>query len=303
MLRPPPPRVHAYPAMKKTAFWITLAATACALQGCSQSTDGAVETTDPVPTTEIFHKELLQVPVGSTDVRQEDAPYTVEDFPQLKITVLEEGEGEDVVGYGDTGSFHLVGKLSSGREFENTRPFGPRDVTLTDGGALKGLVLGCVGMKQGEVRNLFIPSDLAHGQASVNAIPAGATLIYRVELVEIAPSDSELLIRRTHDGSGDPIEVGEWGQFHYTGVLADGARAGLQFDSSHGPGLSTFGVQSGPQGGVIRGWQIGLLGMRVGEQRWLRIPSDLAYGPAGRGDIPPDAPLIFEVELMSIDGR
>ena len=189
VLRPPPPRGHAYPAMKKTAFWITLVATACALSGCSQSIEGAVETTDPVPTSEIFHPELLQAPVGSEDIRQDDAPYAVEDFPQLKVTVLKEGEGEEGLGYGDTGSFHFIGKLSMGREIENTREFGPKDVTLTDGGALKGLVLGCLGMKKGEVRNLFIPSDLAYGDAGMGeTIPGGATLIFTMEIQKVGVS-------------------------------------------------------------------------------------------------------------------
>jgi FKBP-type peptidyl-prolyl cis-trans isomerase FkpA len=83
----------------------------------------------------------------------------------------------------------------------------------------------------------------------------------------------------------------------YTGWLYDASRPdgkGTQFDSS-----ASFPFQLGTNS-VIRGWEQGVPGMRVGGQRRLVIPSDLAYGSAGRGSIPPNAALVFDITLNSI---
>ena len=83
----------------------------------------------------------------------------------------------------------------------------------------------------------------------------------------------------------------------YTGWIYDPARPdgkGTQFDS--GTSLQfTLG-----NGGVIRGWDLGVVGMRVGGQRRLTIPPELAYGSAGRNSIPPNASLVFDIELINV---
>jgi FKBP-type peptidyl-prolyl cis-trans isomerase len=87
-------------------------------------------------------------------------------------------------------------------------------------------------------------------------------------------------------------------KMEYTGTLFD---TGKQFDSSIGraPFEFTLGV-----GQVIQGWDQGLLGMCVGEKRKLVIPSNLAYGSRGAGGvIGPDATLVFEVELLAVNGK
>ena len=83
----------------------------------------------------------------------------------------------------------------------------------------------------------------------------------------------------------------------YTGWLYDSARPegkGNQFDSQ-----ASYSFQLGTNS-VIRGWEQGVPGMRVGGQRRLVIPSDLAYGSTGRSPIPPNAPLVFDITLNSI---
>jgi len=94
-------------------------------------------------------------------------------------------------------------------------------------------------------------------------------------------------------GSGPMAESGSTVAVHYTGWLTDGTK----FDSSLDRGQPiSFAIGSGQ---VIRGWDEGLKGMRVGGKRKLTIPSALAYGAEGRPPvIPPDATLVFEVELM-----
>ena len=83
---------------------------------------------------------------------------------------------------------------------------------------------------------------------------------------------------------------------NYTGKLEDGSI----FDSSLKPGRSPFTFTLG-SGSVIKGWDLGVKGMKVGGKRKLTIPSELGYGNRGAGGvIPPDATLIFEVELIEV---
>ncbi len=97
------------------------------------------------------------------------------------------------------------------------------------------------------------------------------------------------------EGTGDAVVAsGDSITVDYTGTLEDGTT----FDSSVGKEPFTFTIG---QGSVIPGWDQGLLGMKVGEVRKLTIPSELAYGEAGSGSIPPNATLIFEVKLISIN--
>jgi FKBP-type peptidyl-prolyl cis-trans isomerase len=97
------------------------------------------------------------------------------------------------------------------------------------------------------------------------------------------------------EGSGDAAKSGDNVEVHYTGWLKDGTK----FDSSKDRG-KPFSFELGA-GKVIKGWDEGVAGMKVGGKRKLIIPSELGYGKRGAGkDIPPDAELIFEVELLKV---
>lgn len=104
-----------------------------------------------------------------------------------------------------------------------------------------------------------------------------------------------LKIETLKEGTGQSIVNGDTAVVHYTGTLLDGTK----FDSSIDRG-EPFSFVLG-QGRVIAGWEQGVLGMKVGEKRQLTIAPELAYGTAGAGGIiPPNATLIFEVELLEI---
>jgi FKBP-type peptidyl-prolyl cis-trans isomerase len=114
---------------------------------------------------------------------------------------------------------------------------------------------------------------------------------------------SSLEIVNLQPGAGSSIAAGQTAVVNYTGWLYDEAaplHKGSQFDSSRNSG-SPFRFRLGA-GEVIKGWDQGVLGMKVGGARRLTIPAALAYGDSGAGGvIPPGATLVFDVELTGIE--
>jgi FKBP-type peptidyl-prolyl cis-trans isomerase len=100
------------------------------------------------------------------------------------------------------------------------------------------------------------------------------------------------------EGTGAEVKKGDTVDVHYTGWLFNDEKVGKKFDSSVDRNMPfTFTVGKG----VIQGWSEGVAGMKVGGKRKLIIPPDLAYGAKGAGDaIPPNATLLFEVEVLKI---
>ncbi|MCF7815501.1 MAG: FKBP-type peptidyl-prolyl cis-trans isomerase [Candidatus Pacebacteria bacterium] len=107
------------------------------------------------------------------------------------------------------------------------------------------------------------------------------------ELVKLVIDDVKI-------GSGEGVKNGDSVTVNYIGTTQDGVR----FDSSYERGTPfTFTVGAGK---VIQGWEKGLIGMKIGGERILVIPSDMAYGNRQIGSIPPNSTLIFSVELLSV---
>lgn len=113
--------------------------------------------------------------------------------------------------------------------------------------------------------------------------------------LEVVTTDSGLQYQDTVVGDGPTAEAGQKVSVHYTGWLEDG----IVFDSSVDRDVP-FDFNLG-LGAVIKGWDEGVQGMKVGGKRILKIPADLGYGDRGAGaSIPPGATLIFEIELLGI---
>jgi len=98
-------------------------------------------------------------------------------------------------------------------------------------------------------------------------------------------------------GTGATAAVGDTVTVHYVGTFTNGTK----FDSSYDAGQPyPFRIGAGQ---VIAGWDQGVPGMKVGGKRRLTIPPSLAYGSQGRGSIPPNTTLVFEIDLLSIAGK
>lgn len=110
---------------------------------------------------------------------------------------------------------------------------------------------------------------------------------------ESSPQEPELVVQDERAGTGDAAQAGDILTVNYTGRLEDGT----VFDTSYDEEPVSFMLGAGL---VIRGWDQGLAGLREGGKRLLIIPASLAYGAEGRGPIPPNATLIFEVELLDV---
>ena len=120
-----------------------------------------------------------------------------------------------------------------------------------------------------------------------------------VMATEMVKTDSGLRYVDQKVGDGAEAVAGKTVQVHYTGWLNDNDQKGKKFDSSVDRGRQ-FSFPLGA-GRVIKGWDEGVAGMKIGGKRTLYIPSDLGYGARGAGrSIPPNADLIFLVELFGV---
>jgi len=238
---------------------------------------------------------------GGEAASEEGVPSVVE-----KLFIKDEVVGDGVAAVsGDYVKAHYTGWIYTdgekiGEPFDSSLTRGePAVFPIGAGRLIKGWDEGIPGMKVGGKRVLIIPPDMAYGDTARPNIPAGSTLYFEVELVEVPRVQTDDQIT----GDGPTAAIGDMVKVHYTGWLQaeDGSR-GEKFDSS----LDRGEPFSFPLGGgrVIAGWDIGVQGMQVGGKRLLTIPSDLGYGASGAGGaIPPNANLIFEVELLEVVGK
>ena len=238
-------------------------------------------------------------------------------------------------------SFEYTGWLAgTNRKFDSSydRHAAPFQVLLGGKAVIVGMQEGLTGLRAGGIRRLIIPAALGYGDQSQTAnIPAGATLIFDVIVQSVnncSVATGSNIYNSTSSistpgviyglpsgplapppvttspgtllnglecidlkvGSSAPVQASNTVSVQYTGWLSNGKK----FDSSYDHGGTPLSVQVG-QGKVIRGFDQGLIGMKVGGTRRLIIPAKLAYGAQGRPPvIPPNATLIFDITLVSI---
>ena len=131
---------------------------------------------------------------------------------------------------------------------------------------------------------------MAPEKKSLNADALGGPISKEAPLT----TPSGLSITELVIGNGEEAKPGQTVSVNYRGTLENGQ----EFDSSYGRGPFNFPLGAGR---VIKGWDVGVSGMKVGGKRKLIIPPDLGYGNRGAGNvIPPNATLVFEVELLEI---
>lgn len=153
------------------------------------------------------------------------------------------------------------------------------------------------------MKNVYLPTALKFLCVALASLTVSACGGGEMEGPEVVTTDSGLMITTTQSGSGVSAALGSNVSVHYTGWLYEPESEtgrGEKFDSSVDRG-APFQFPLGA-GRVIAGWDEGVSGMVIGEKRELIIPPDLAYGSRGAGGvIPPDATLLFEVELLAVE--
>lgn len=237
--------------------------------------------------------------------------YTTTDSG-LQIAITEEGSGEQAAP-GKVVAVHYTGTLGDGTVFDSSLQSGqPIRFPLGQGRVIPGWDEGIAMLSEGAKAHLIIPAELGYGaQGSGGVIPPNATLYFEVELVEVAEggpaapdevdaSDYEetasgLQYYELEDGGGAQPEEGQPVRIHYTAWLEDGTRIDSSLDSGQ-PLSFEIGSQQ-----VFEGWNEAVALMETGDLWQVIIPSELALGEEGAGDlIPPDSNLVMQLELLEV---
>ena len=268
----------------------------------------------PANSTLIFNVELVKVQnpikIEPYDTKGKD---TITTASGLKYIIIKKGAPKNTQAQkGDIVTVNYSGYLKNGKMFDSSikrkKPF---KTIIGEGRVIRGWDEGLQLMKTDDKFRFIIPYHLAYGQRQKGSIPAKSDLIFDVEMLKIKKNiqvkaydtkdkdtittPSGLKIIKIKSTKGELASKGKMVTVHYTGYLSNGK----MFDSSvkrDEPISFPVGV-----GRVIKGWDEALLTMRKGEKCRLIIPPTIAYGQQGAGGvIPPNATLIFDVELINI---
>jgi len=134
---------------------------------------------------------------------------------------------------------------------------------------------------------------LSHGSNDSNSGQVKAASTGPSASAMASPTD-KLVVTDEKVGTGAEAVAGKTVTVNYVGTLTDGTKFDSSYDHNQ-PFSFTLGA-----GQVIKGWDQGVAGMKVGGKRKLVIPPDLGYGAQGAGSIPPNSTLVFEVELLDV---
>lgn len=215
---------------------------------------------------------------------------------KVQITDQKVGTGPAVVA-GDVVTVLYKGTLKNGKVFdETTAQEPPYAFKVGNQEVIAGWDQGLVGMKVGGKRKLVVPAALAYGDRQMGDIPPKSDLTFIIELKRIdrAKDTPKIVIKETKAGSGRAAKDGDTVSVHYTGKFLNG----FKFDSSVGKEPITVKLGSGR---VVKGFNDGIVGLKVGGKRTVTIPFPLAYKEAGRPPVIPGySTLVFELELVTL---
>ncbi|WP_229259273.1 FKBP-type peptidyl-prolyl cis-trans isomerase [Duganella aceris] len=266
---------------------------------------------------------------GGTD--KTPAGTVIPTQPDYKLTETKVGTTGETAAAGDTIVINFVGYLydstktgGKGAKVESTVDAGKPSPAYTVGVGIlpTGWDMALLGMKAGGTRTAVLPYNLAYGasartaQDPINgntyaAIPAYSALVYDFEMVSVTkavvipsvPAPTVTTITEVTVGTGAEAAAGKVASVKYSGWLYDGTRdtrKGVLFDTNV-TGTTTLDVtvDANPLS-VIKGFNAGIKGMKVGGKRTVIIPPDQAYGTTGSGSIPANATLVFDIELTAV---
>jgi FKBP-type peptidyl-prolyl cis-trans isomerase len=230
----------------------------------------------------------------------------------LQYILVEEGDGR-LPESGDIVRVHYTGRLTDGEVFDSSVERGaPFTFPLGQGRVIRGWDEGIALLNEGASARLIIPPDLGYGEGGSGAIPPNSTLVFDVELLEILPGAPESPVEVDEDdykvtdsglkyfdfetGIGPTAGEAQIAFIHFTAWLEDGTNLGSTLEGGQ-PIPYTIG-----SGELFPGFEEGLSSMQLGGSRQMVFPPELAYGEAGTagGQIPPNATLIFEVQVIDI---
>jgi len=268
--------------MKGTSF-ISLIICAVAVVGCSGDSSkagGTTGATGPAATTPAVPK-----------------------LTELKIEDVKEGTGQGAKD-GDTISLLYRGTFANGTEFDGNmddkgKPRTEKDVFSIVLGAqqvIKGWDEGLVGIKEGGERKLSIPAAKGYGAQASERVPANSDLYFTVKCLDIIHRGEERVIDPTDlkIGTGEAVKNGDKITIHYVGKLLNDK----VFDSSREKN-KPFTLVVG-NGDAIPCIEVGVLGMKKGGIRRLRVPPLASLGAMPTGGVPPNSVTIFEIEVLDI---
>ncbi len=265
---------------------------------------------------EPFIYEVKLVAISSKDAFSDikTSDYVVTDSG-LKIYDLEVGDGPETES-GKLVSVHYTLWREDGEVVDSTLDRGRAfNFVLGAHQVIPGLEEGVAGMKVGGTRQLFVPPELAYGDEGYGLlIDPTENIVYEVMLVDVQPppppppaaplgvdesaytvTDSGLKYYDIQIGKGGELHRGQMAEIHYSSWLLDGELFDSSLDLGN-PVQIPIGV-----GGVLPGLDEGISTMRIGGNRQLVIPPELAYGEEGiEGVIPANATLVFEIELLDV---
>jgi len=139
-----------------------------------------------------------------------------------------------------------------------------------------------------------LPTQMPATAAPTNAIITGQPATTGANMDNVITTADGLQMQDLTVGTGQEVKSGDTVTVNYLGTLLDGTKFDSSYDHNQ-PFTTQIGV-----GQVIKGWDEGIVGMKVGGKRKLTIPAALGYGDQPAGSIPPNSTLVFEVELLGV---